>query len=97
MKITIEQIDHKKIEVDVKFPIYRQHCFDNSTMYMKVESLDKQINIHLHHHENKVALEINKPNFWGTRDYLLGEGEHESDKDEFEEAVAKMKELTNTL
>lgn len=95
MKITIEQTVKNKIEVDVNFPIYRKHWLDNSTIYMKVESIDRQINIHLYDDENKVELEIDKPSFWGSRDYLLGEGEHKSNKYEFNKAVNQLKALAN--
>jgi hypothetical protein len=95
MKITIEQTVKNKIEVDINFPIYRKHWLDNSTIYMKVESIDRQVNIHLYDDENKVELEIDKPSFWGSRDYLLGEGEHKSNKDEFNRAVNKLKALAN--
>ncbi len=95
MKITIEQTVKNKVEVDVNFPIYRKHWLDNSTVYMKVESLDRQVNIHLYDDESKVELEIDKPSFWGSRDYLLGEGEHKSNKDEFDDAVNKLKALAN--
>jgi hypothetical protein len=95
MKITIEQTVKNKTEVDVNFPIYRKQWLDNSTIYMKVESLDRQVNIHLYDDENKVELEVDKPSFWGSREYLLGEGEHESNKDEFKDAVTKLKSLAN--
>jgi len=95
MKITIEETVKIKSEADVSFPIYSKRWIYNSTIYTKVESLDKQVSIHLYDDENRVELEVDEPSFWGNRDYLLGEGQYRSDKDEFENAVYKLKSFAN--
>jgi len=97
MKITIEENVKTKKEVDVQFPIYRKHWLDNSTIYMKVESEKRQVNIHLYDDETKVELEIDEPSFWGSRDYLLGEGEHKSNKIEFDNALKSLNKLVSSV
>ena len=95
MKITIEENVKTKKEVEVQFPIYRKHWLDNSTIYTKVESEKKQVNIHLYDSGSKAELEMEVPSFWGSKDYLLGKGEYKSSKEEFDSAVTKLKELSN--
>ena len=95
MKIIIEETVKIKSEVDVSFPIYRKSWLYNSTIYTKVENLDKQVSIHIYDDENKVELEIDELSFWGSRAYLLGEGQYKSDKEEFENAIYKLKSFVN--
>lgn len=100
MKITIEQFVtvEKKVEVDVNFPIYREYYLPSydGTILQKVESLDRQVNIYLYDDDlSHVALKIDKPSFRGDMDYLLGEGVYKLDKEEFEDAVTKVKALAN--
>lgn len=97
MKITIEENVKTKKEVEVNFPIYRKHWLDNSTIYMKVESIDRQVNIHIYDSEMQAEIEIDQPSFWGSRDYLLGEGEHKSNKDEFDNALKELNRLVSSV
>lgn len=93
MKIKIEENVKTQKEVEVEFPIYRKHWLDNSTIYMKVESQEKQINIHIYDDEKKIELEIKKPSFWGGEDYLLGKGEYKSSEEDFKKAANTLNEL----
>lgn len=97
MLIKIKEQVKIEREVNVEFPIYRKHCLDNSTIYMKIESDKKEISIHVYDDEKKIELEIETPSFWGNEDYLLGKGEHKSTKDEFENAVNSLKKLTDKI
>jgi hypothetical protein len=97
MIIKIQESVKIEKEVNVEFPIYRKHWLDNSTIFMKVESEEKEICIHVYDDEQKIELEIETPSFWGTEDYLLGKGEHKSSKEEFEKAIISLKKLSNSI
>lgn len=94
MIIKIQESVKIEKEVDIEFPIYRKHWLDNSTIFMKVESEQKEISIHVYDDGQKIELEIERPSFWGTEDYLLGKGEHKSSKEDFGKALIALKKLT---
>lgn len=97
MIIKIQESVKIEKEINVEFPIYRKHWLENSTIYMKIESEEKEISIHIYDDKQTIELEIETPSFWGTEDYLLGKGEHKSSKEEFEKAVNSLKKLTDTI
>lgn len=97
MKITIEESIRVKKEVEVEFPIYREQWFDSSTIYTKVESEEKEVSIHLYENKTKAELEIETPRFWGSKNYLLGEGEHKSSKEAFQKSVIELNKIISEI
>ncbi len=93
MKIKIEQNIKTQKEVEIDFPIYRKHWLDNSTIYMKVENEEKQVNIHIYDDEKKIEFEIEKPSFWGSEDYLLGKGKYKLSEEDFKKAIDTINKL----
>lgn len=43
----------------------------------------------------KIKSEVDESSFWGSIAYLLGEGQYKSDKEEFENAIYKLKSFAN--
>lgn len=93
MKITIQDQVQVEKEINIEFPIYRKHILDNSIIFMKVESVEKEISIDIHDDEQKAGIEIEKPSFFGSEDYLLGKGEYKSSEEEFAEALKVLKSI----
>ena len=93
MNIEISVNQRVKKIVDIEFPIYREQHLDNSTIYMKVESINKQVNIHYYFSEDKVEIEIARPTFWGSEDYLLGLSEYKSSALLFNKAIESAKSI----
>lgn len=96
MKVVIESNVRIKKEIEVEFPIYRAQRLGDSTILMKVESLEKQINIHCYQGK-KIEIEIDKPDLWCDEDYFVGRNQYRSNALEFENAVNKVLSLTTEL
>lgn len=97
MKTKIFIQEKKEKEIDIEFPFYRKQMLDNSTIYMKVESQEKQIAIQLDDQNSKVEVEIEKPSFWGQEDYLFGRGEFQCSEGQFNAALNLAKDIINNI
>lgn len=81
--------------IDVDFPLYRKHVLDNSIIYSKTESAEKEIDIQIKKNEDVIEIEICKPSFFSSKEYVLGEGQYKSNQAEFEMAVASLRVLVD--
>lgn len=103
MKIKISKDVIRRKDVDIDFPIYRKYCHDHddSIEYIKVENMEKEINIHIYDDGKKVELEISEPYFYvyddKPEDYLLGKGIFASSEKEFNEAIEIMNKLIASI
>lgn len=97
MKIIVKEEVLVEKEVEIEFPIYRKLMLENSTYYMKVISPEKEIGIHLFDNGNKAEIEIEEPNFIGENDYLLGCGEYSLSEKDFQNAINRLKFLSDRL
>jgi len=105
MKIKIIKIIKAEEEVDIEFPIYREHDVSqdghpSNIIFSKIEFNDdtkKMIcqNIRISDHNNEIEMEVDMNyHFDGSgSDYLLGTGMYESTEKDFNEALTKAKNL----
>jgi hypothetical protein len=102
MIIKLTKMTKEVVEVDVAFPIYREHdvsCdvnWESSIIYTKIDYVNgqfKSFSIHLSGSRN-VEITVDKYVFDGSSpDYHLGKGEYASDQESFENALAETKRL----
>lgn len=94
----IVRIEKYEVEVDVKFPIYREHDVSGDIyegiVYTKVLNEKKQISITRYKGlYNNWDIEVSTPNFrYDSEDYLLGKGIHSLSEEEFNSVVSEFKE-----
>ena len=97
MKIQINEVTRKKVEVEVDLPLYRQHESDCGSIvtYTKVEQTSGNLVAHSVTVSNfDVSLET-KRNYrfdGSSADYLLGKGLYESSEAAFNQAVEAVKQ-----
>lgn len=89
--VSLTVMKPEKVNVDVDFPIYRKHVFDESTDYTRITEDLKAVTIHIPDEVSgryKIEIEIeDEYNFdWSDPDYHLGRGKHQSSEHEFQEA-----------
>jgi len=83
--ITVRPTDYERKEIEVEFPIYRKLSLDDTDIYYKRPSIDREISITI----GVGSVEIRMVNYdmredCGTLDWHLGRGKHELSAEEFE-------------
>ena len=91
--ITITERQSVEREVEVEFPIYREHGLEYGTYYSRIDEDGNCATIHIGCHGD-IDLEISKTDFKGDKvDYMLGRGMYASSEFAFLAALAKAKEF----
>lgn len=95
MEIRISENVKKEKVINVDFPVFREHYLGDSTIYTKVVSMSKEINIHIYQDgTQRIQCEIEQPSTYSSEDYFTGKGEFKSSETNFEKALTK---FTNQL
>jgi len=96
MKIIVEKMTFIEEEIDIEFPIYRIHEFDDGAIYTKIVSQDVEINIHIWADQSKIEIEIDTPCIDGS-DYSLGKSIWALTEDQFNNAYIKSKSFVDNI
>lgn len=99
MKMKLTETVKREVEVDVQFPIYREHdvtpdCALTTIYYTRIDADMKSVEILLHG-PNKAEIEIGHRKDLGRAemDYLLGRGAYALTEKRFRKAFEKAKRL----
>lgn len=92
-KLTLTIKEPKTVEVEVDFPIYRQHDTDHTETFSRIDEDRRSWHITRRHYDNGWEFEVESPYHFDSSDpdFHLGRGMYASSEGQFYAALRKLK------